>query len=323
MSAPSTPWTQRGDAPAALAVGTMNFGKRTPAAEAERIVARALDQGVTVFDTANAYVDGESERILGKALRGKRDAAVIATKVGFGRVAGKPEGLAPARVRDAIDESLQRLGTDRVDLYYLHVPDRATPMEDTLVAVAEVLKSGKALAFGVSNYASWEILETIAACDRLGMPRPVVAQQLYNLLIRQLDVEYMRFAGRYALHTTIYNPLAGGLLTGRYAPGDAIASGTRFENNRLYQGRYWSPRMLDLAEGHRRIAEGAGLTLLELSYAWLARAPGVDSILVGPASVAHLDDAIAAAARSVPSEALAAIDALHRAHLGTETTYAR
>jgi aryl-alcohol dehydrogenase-like predicted oxidoreductase len=311
------------DAPAALAIGTMNFGKRTPQAEAERIVARALDHGITVFDTANAYVDGESERILGRALRGRRDRAVIATKVGFGRVAGKPEGLAPARVRAALDESLRRLGTDRVDLYYLHVPDRATPIEDTLGAVAEVLRAGKALAFGVSNYASWEVLEIIGACDRVGMPRPVVAQQLYNLLIRQLDVEYMRFAARYGLHTTVYNPLAGGLLTGRYRPGDAIAAGSRFEKNRLYQGRYWSPRMLELAEAYRSIAEGAGLTPVALAYAWLARAPGVDSILVGPGSVVHLDDAVAGCATPLTAETTAAIEEVHRGHLGTETTYAR
>lgn len=311
------------DVPAALAIGTMNFGKRTPEGEAARIVARALDQGITVFDTANAYVDGESERILGRALRGRRDGAVIATKVGFGRVGGKPEGLAPARVRAALDESLQRLGTGRVDVYYLHVPDRATPIEETLGAVGDLLREGKALAFGVSNYASWEILEIVSACDSLGMPRPVVAQQLYNLLIRQLDVEYMRFAARYGLHTTVYNPLAGGLLTGRYRPGDAIAAGSRFEKNRLYQGRYWSPRMLELAEGYRAIAEGAGLTPVALAYAWLAQAPGVDSILVGPGSVAHLDDAVAGCKIALTPAITSAIDEVHRAHLGTETTYAR
>lgn len=306
-----------------LALGAMNFGKRTPAAEAERIVARALERGVTVIDTANAYNGGESERIVGRALRGRRDRAVLATKVGFGRVAGKPEGLAPARVLAAIDESLARLGTDHVDLYYLHVPDRATPIEETLGAVDAILRAGKARAFGVSNYASWEILEIVAACDRAGMPRPVVAQQLYNLLIRQLDVEYMRFAARYRLHTTVYNPLAGGLLTGRHGTGDAIAPGSRFDDNRLYQGRYWSPRMRELAAGYGAIAARAGLRPVQLAYAWLARAPGVDSILVGPGSVEHLDDALDAVAIDLPDEIVRAIEGVHRAHVGTDTTYAR
>ena len=216
-----------------------------------------------------------------------------------------------------------RLGTDHVELWYLHVPDHATPIEETLGAVAEVIAAGKARAIGVSNYASWQILEIFHACDRVEMPRPVVAQQIHNLLIRQLDVEYWRFAARYDLHTTVYNPLAGGLLTGRYQPGDAIAAGSRFEDNRLYQGRYWSPRMLELAASYRALAERAGLTLVELAYAWLATVPGVDSILVGPGSVAHLDAALDAIERPLDGAVVKEIDAIHRAHLGTETTYAR
>lgn len=323
MSA-SSPWSRRApDARPTLALGAMNFGKRTPAAEAERIVARAIERGITVFDTANAYNGGESERILGRALRGRRDAVQIATKVGFGRSAGKPEGLSASRLRAAIDESLQRLGTDRVDLWYLHVPDHATPIEETLGAVGEVIAAGKARAFGVSNYASWQILEIVHACDRAAMPRPVVAQQIHNLLIRQLDVEYWRFAARYALHTTVYNPLAGGLLTGRYQPGDAIAAGSRFDDNRLYQGRYWSPRMLELAASYRALAERAGLTPVELAYAWLATVPGVDSILVGPGSVAHLDAALDAVEKRLDDATVKEVDAIHRAYLGTETTYAR
>ena len=138
MSSPSS-WPRR--APGArptLALGAMNFGKRTPAPEAERIVARAVERGVTVFDTANAYNGGESERILGRALKGCRDRVHIATKVGFGRAGGKPEGLSAARVRAAIDESLARLGTDHVDLWYLHVPDHATPIEETVGAVSSM-----------------------------------------------------------------------------------------------------------------------------------------------------------------------------------------
>ncbi|MBM4359378.1 MAG: aldo/keto reductase, partial [Deltaproteobacteria bacterium] len=303
--------------------GTMNFGKRTPALEAERIVKRALERGVRVFDTANAYVEGESERIVGRALRGTGDDVCIATKVGFGRIAGKPEGLAPERIGAALDESLARLGVDHVALYYLHVPDHDTPIERTLEAIGQALRSGKIGRFGISNYASWQILEVLVRCEAMGLAKPAVAQQLYNLLLRQLDLEYFRFARRYRVHTTVYNPLAGGLLTGRYRPGDAIARGSRFDRNRLYQGRYWSEAMLGLAAEYEAIAREFGLGLTELAYAWLAGHPAVDSVLVGPASVEQLDQALDAVTLTLPDEARERIDALHLRHLGTETSYAR
>jgi aryl-alcohol dehydrogenase-like predicted oxidoreductase len=306
-----------------LTLGTMNFGRRTPAPEAERIVRVALERGITVFDTANAYNDGDSERILGRALGADRKRVCVATKVGFARIGGKPEGLMPVRIRTALDESLARLGSDYLDLYYLHVPDHQTPIEESLGAIREAIDAGKVRSFGVSNYASWQIVEIAQHCDRTGMPRPVVAQQLYNLLIRQLDLEYWRFAARYRMHTSVYNPLAGGLLTGRYHAGDAIAKGSRFDNNRLYQGRYWSPRMIALAAEYEALARDLGMTLVQLAYAWLATAPAVDSILIGPAAAAQLEQALDAVTRTLTDEARARVDAIHTAFLGTETSYAR
>lgn len=301
----------------------MNFGRRTPAAEAGRIVDRAFERGVRVFDTANAYGNGESERILGRAIRARRREVILATKVGFAQVERRPEGLSPARIRQALAQSLDRLGTDYIDLYYLHVPDHRTPIESTLEAIREALEAGSVRAFGVSNYASWQMLELMMACDRMQMPRPVVSQQLYNLLIRQLDLEYFRFAERYPIHTTVYNPLAGGLLTGRYRPGDDIPAGSRFDSNRLYQGRYWSPRMIAHAADYQAIAAEIGCSLVELAYRWLASVPRVDSILVGPGSVAHLDQALDAVERRLDDDVIARIDATHRDFVGTETSYAR
>ena len=211
--APIKPWIAPRSVEAArpvLTVGTLNFGKRTTAAESERIVERALERGLVFFDTANAYVDGDSERILGRALRSRRDQVGIATKVGFGRVQGKSEGLSPARVLAALDESLGRLGTDYVDLYYLHVPDYTTPIEQTLDAVQQLLSAKKILHFGISNYASWQILAFMMSCDRRGIERPVASQVLYNLLIRQLDIEYFKFVREHPIHTSVYNALAGG-----------------------------------------------------------------------------------------------------------------
>ena len=308
---------------AALALGTMNFGRRTPEAEAARIVARALERGVTLFDTANAYGDGESERVLGRLLRGRRERALVATKVGWWRRAGVSEGLRPARLREALDESLARLGTDYVDLYYLHVPDHDTPLSATLEGVYDVLASGKARRWGMSNHASWQVLEAIVLCDRAGMTRPVVSQQLYNLLVRQLDVEWMRFAERYAVHTSVYNPLAGGLLAGRHQRDGSTMRGSRFDKNPLYQRRYLSDRFFDGVEAFSAIAREAGLSLVELSYAWLAQARGVDSILVGPGSLAHLDAALDAVERPLSLDTLAAVDAAYQALAGTDASYAR
>ncbi|KYF82514.1 aldo/keto reductase [Sorangium cellulosum] len=314
---------RRPGAPPALVVGTMNFGGRTPPEEAERIVGRALERGIAAFDTANLYQDGASERILGRALRGRRAEAQIATKVGLRRVRGKAEGLGRAQVIRAVEESLGRLGTDRVDVCYLHAPDPETPVEETLAAIDALLEQGKILRFGVSNHASWQILEIIARRDAEGKARPAVSQVLYNALIRQLDLEYAAFARRYSVPTAVYNPLAGGLLTGRHAGPDAAQAGSRFEGNRLYQRRYWSARMFELAAGYAAVAADEGMSLLALSYAWLAGREVVDSVLVGPTLAEHLDAAADAMARPLSPEAARRMDALYRDHLGTDASYAR
>ncbi len=303
--------------PPALVVGTMNFGKRTPEPEAHRIVQRALERGLVFFDTANAYVEGESERILGRALGRRRAEARIATKVGIGRMSD-PEGLAPERIAAALGESLQRLQTDHVDLYYFHKPDHSRPLEASLRAIEKLLAAKKILAFGVSNFASWQILEMI----QIGVA-PRVSQQMYNLLIRQLEIEYFRFARKYGLHTTVYNPLGAGLLAGKIRRGEPPAPGSRFDKNPMYQRRYFTDRFFDLAEAFARLAAEAGRTPVELAYQWLAARPGVDSILLGPATVDQLDAAIDAMAKPLPKEVIDRADELHRAFQGTDASYAR
>jgi aryl-alcohol dehydrogenase-like predicted oxidoreductase len=301
----------------------MNFGARTPAPEARRIVDRALERGVRFFDTANMYGNGESERILGQALQGRRAQVGVATKVGLARVQGRPEGLSASRVERALEESLERLGTDFVDLFYLHQPDPTTPIEETLEAVGRLLRAGKARHWGVSNFAAWQILELDTLCDARGIPRPAVSQVLYNLLVRQIELEYLPFTRRYPVHTTVYNPLAGGVLTGRYTRGAAPPPGSRLITHRLYQARYGSDRQLEQVEALSAVAQVEGVELVTLAYAWLAGRPGVDSLLVGAGSVEHLEAAIEASARTLSPEALARIEELHRTALGTDARYAR
>ncbi len=307
----------RGDGPVGLVLGTMNFGKRTAEKDARAIVARAIEHGFTCFDTANMYAEGESERILGRAIRADRDRVYLATKVG----AWKREGLAPERILASIEESLERLGTDYVDLYYLHVPDAKTPIRESMSAMKEVLASGKARAWGVSNYASWQILEMWHLAHDLGMPRPSVAQQLMNLVHRELEIEYLAFRRAYPIHLTIYNPLAGGLLTDRHV--DAFESGSRLTDNPLYVRRYATTPMRERAAELRAIAAREQRTLVELAYAFVAHERRVDSILVGPGTVAHLDEAVHAVTRPLPEELARELRSLEARWSGTDTHYTR
>jgi aryl-alcohol dehydrogenase-like predicted oxidoreductase len=309
--------------PAALVLGAMNFGKRTPAAESERIVRRAIERGIRSFDTANVYNGGESERILGRALGRDRDRVVVATKAGLGLVPGKPEGLSPEAIERQLRGSLERLGTDAVDLYYLHVPDRATPIERTLDALRTLVERGQVRAWGVSNYAAWEILEMNALADARGLSRPAVAQLLYNVIHRQLDIEYFAFSRRYPIANVTYNALAGGLLTGQHRFSSAPEKGSRFDGNPMYQRRYWTRAMFERVEQLREVAEREGCSLIELAYAWVASRPDVDALLVGPATVEQLDRAIDAVQRNLGASALARLDELAREWSGTDTHYVR
>jgi len=293
--------------PVKLVLGAMNFGRRTAESEARRILDRALERGVVHWDTANAYVDGESECIVGRAIRGRRDRVIVATKVGLVRVGGvpagamrdggHPEGLSRERILAACDESLSRLGTDYVDVYYLHAPDRTTPIEESLGAMATLREAGKIRSWAYSNYSSWQALEMVAWCDRERVPRPIMAQQIYNLLVRQLDVEYFAFAKKYGIHTAIYNPLAGGLLARRATAEPP--KGSRFDGNPMYRRRYWNDTMHARVAEYLALAAELGISLVELSYAWLASRSGVDSVLVGPGTVEHLDAAIDGCARAL------------------------
>jgi aryl-alcohol dehydrogenase-like predicted oxidoreductase len=314
---------RKGGEPPSIALGAMNFGRRTPAPESERIVRRALELGITVFDTANSYNEGESEKILGRALGKDRERVIVSTKVGLGPVPGKREGLAPEAMGRALDASLARLGLDAVDVYYLHVPDRATPIERTLDAMKGILDGGRVRAWGVCNYASWEILEMDHLAAERGLPRPVITQLLYSPVHRQLDVEYFAFARRYPIHTSVYNVLAGGLLARAHSLDQAPAKGSRFDDNAMYQRRFWTETMFARAAQVLALAGDCGLSPVDFTYAWLASRPGVDSILVGPASIEHLDQAVSAVRGTLPPDALARADELSREWAGTDTNYVR
>ncbi|MEV0612860.1 aldo/keto reductase [Nonomuraea sp. NPDC050404] len=300
-------------------LGTMTFGDTVDADTAGRMLDLALDHGVTGVDTANGYAGGAAEEILGPLLRGRRDRVVLATKAGIPHPdAGGHAPLSPAGLRAALEGSLRRLGVAHVDLFYLHQPDRATPLDDTLATVADLMAEGKIGALGVSNYAAWQIAGI--------HPRPVVAQQLYNLLARRIEDEYAEFALTAGLRTMVYNPLGGGLLTGRHRFDRTPETG-RFGDSRLaamYRERYWDAQLFEAVETLHKIALDAGLPTAELSLRWLLGKPVVSAVLLGASSLDHLRANLAAlAAGPLPADVAAACDAVGESLRGPMPAYNR
>lgn len=291
-----------------LSLGVMTFGDQVGRDEAERMLARARDAGITLFDTADSYHEGESEELLGDLMAPWPDDVVVASKVGR-PVTDAPDdtGLRPERIAASIDDTLKRLQRDHVDLYYLHQPDPEVPVEDSLGAMNELVEAGKVRAVGVSNFAAWQIADMQAIAAREGYAPIRASQVLFNLLGRRLEDEYVTFAAAHGLATTVYNPLAGGLLTGKHRP-HATPSEGRFALAR-YRDRYFDEQLFAGVERLREVAEGAGMSLIELSFRWLVHHPAVDSVLLGASSDAQLEANLAACSGApLPSEVIEACD---------------
>jgi aryl-alcohol dehydrogenase-like predicted oxidoreductase len=318
---PQTPAISR------LVLGTMTFGDTADEATAANMVDEALDAGITTIDTANAYAGGATEEILSRLLKGRRDQVILATKAGMphpDHADNTP--LSPQGLRNSVDGSLRRLGIERIDLFYLHQPDRATPLQDTLRTVADLVGEGKIGALGVSNFAAWQIADTIHAAQEVGAPTPVVAQQLYNLVARRVEEEYLEFAATHSIHTMVYNPLGGGLLTGKHS-FDAKPTGGRYGDSKLaamYTQRYWDRQLFDAIGDLAAIAEDAGLPLAELSLRWLSYRDGVGSVLLGGSKVEQLRMNIKAVADGpLPEDVVSACDAVGAQLRGPMPAYNR
>jgi aryl-alcohol dehydrogenase-like predicted oxidoreductase len=293
--------------PAKLVLGCMNFGRRTPEAEASRILDCALDHGIVRLDTANSYGDGDGERLLGRLLQGRRGQVHLTSKVGLLRVDGQPEGLGAASVLSACEASLQRLGTDHLDLYLLHAPDPLTPVDETLAALATLLTQGKITAWGVSNFAAWQVAGLSATAATLGLPPPAEAQQLYNLLARQIEAEWLPFAQQHGLATSAYNPLAGGLLAGGHRFEVRPSKAGRF-GNPYYRRRYWRLGLFQALGLLAPLAECAGMNVFDLALRWLRNRPGLSSVVIGPGSLLHLQATLAAGADPLPDGLARAVE---------------
>jgi 1-deoxyxylulose-5-phosphate synthase len=271
--------------------GTMTFGGQVAEQSlATRMIDCCIDAGINFFDTANVYQMGVSEEMLGEALRGRpRDRFVLASKVrgkmGETAIEG---GLSRAAILRAVDESLRRLKSDYLDIYYLHQPDYEVALEETLEVMEKIVTQGKVRYPASSNYSSWQVCRMLWLAEQHHYKPALLSQQMYNLLARGLEQEFVPFAREFDVSIVAYNPLAGGLLTGKHR-SDTITPGTRFDNNSMYQERYWHEKHFLAVQDLRLIAERAGRTLISLSLNWLAHHTATDCVILGASRYEQLE----------------------------------
>ena len=307
----------------ALALGTMTFGESVFAPEVGQFVTAFLDEGYTELDTAYVYNNGDCERLLGAVLPGLDRPYRIATKVNP-RITGRLDGAA---ARMQLTESLERLRLPCVDTLYLHFPDPATPVEDVLAACAELHDAGKFRELGLSNFPAWMVAEVWQLCDRNGWVKPTVYEGIYNPLTRHAETELNACLNHFGMRFYAYNPLCGGLLTGRYGRFEDAPTDGRFTHRPNYQKRYWKPSFFEAVERIRAAAEPQGISVIEASYRWLAYHSMLDgergdAILIGASKLDHLRQNVAAFRKGpLPETLVAAFDAAWEITRGDAPAY--
>ena len=295
-----------------ICLGTMMFGGQTDEATANRIVQSARMEGVNFIDTADVYNEGRSEEITGRAIAADRHAWVLATKVANPLGTGPNEGgLSRARIMVAADDSLRRLGTDCIDIYYLHKEDDGTPLGETVRAMGDLVRQGKIRYFGVSNHRSWRVAEICRLCDDYGIDRPVVSQPYYNALNRMPETEHLPACAYFGVGVVPYSPLARGVLTAKYDPDAPPPAETRAgrQDARMMQTE-WRPESLRLARTLQVHAEMRGITAGQFAAAWVLNNALVTSVIAGPRTEAQWADYLGALSYAFTAEDEALVDSL-------------
>ncbi len=291
----------------------MNFGGPTPDAAAARIVDAALDAGINFVDTADMYHGGRSEEAVGKALAGRRDRVVLATKAHY-RVGDGPndEGNSRLHILRACEQSLRRLQTDYIDLYQVHRPSPEIPVEETLDALTDLVRAGKVRYIGCSTHPAWMVMEALAVSERRGLARYVSEQPPYNLLDRRIENELVPLATRYGLAILPWAPLAQGLLAGRYPKAAALPADSRAarQPDSIYSRRI-TPRGIEAGQAFAALAREHGVPPGQLALAWCKDQPGVTSPVVGPRTVEQFADLLPALEISLTDEQRAACDTIN------------
>lgn len=281
-----------------LTLGCMMFGRRTELDDSIRIIDRAIDAGINILDTANAYSRGVSEEFTGEALKrnGRRGQIFLATKVHFPMDDNDPnqQGVSRRHIIEQAEASLRRLKTDYIDLYQIHRPHPEVAIDETLRALDDLVRSGKVRYIGTTTFAGWQVVEALWASKELGLNRFVSEQPPYNLLDRRIERELIPAAQTFGLAVIPWSPIAGGLLSGKYQRGEPAPVDSRYANPAPIQARRFTEKSFDVIEPLTALAKEKGVPLSQLALAWTLHQPGITSPIIGPRTQDQLEDAIQA-----------------------------
>lgn len=287
-----------------LCLGTMMFGGQTDETTSIRIIHHALERGINFLDTANIYNAGASEQIVSRAILDRRDRVILATKGRQTMGTGPNDwGASRGHLLRALDQSLQRLSTDYIDLYYTHAPDYTTPIEETLRAMDDMVRSGKVRYIACSNFRAWRLCESLWVSDRRNLERFVCVQPLYNMVNRDIEVELLPLCREQGIGVVSYSPLARGILTGKYAPGQIPVAGTRAARNdpRMMQAE-WREDSLEIAQQLADHCRTKGVVCSQFALAWCLANPLITSVILGPRTLEQFEDNAACLGVSIGPE---------------------
>jgi 1-deoxyxylulose-5-phosphate synthase len=304
-----------------LCLGTMTFGYQADEATSIAIMDKAFEAGITFFDTADAYplgappeLLGATEDIVGRWLRGRRERVILATKCFYPSGPARwDQGNSRQNIMRAVEDSLRRLRTDHIDLYQLHAPDQRTPIDESLRALDDLVRSGKVRYVGCSNFLSYQLARAIGRSELHNLCRFDSVQPRYNLLFREIERELLPLCKDEGVGVIPYNPIAGGLLSGKHSASAGPTEGSRFTLGNAaerYQDRYWHERQFETVEALRPIAVEAGLSMASLATAWVMANPTITAPIVGASKPEQLDDAIAAEGATLDPELRKQLDEL-------------
>ncbi len=295
-----------------LGVGCNNFGSRLDLEATRRVVHRALDAGITLFDTADGYGNrGGSESQLGEILGSRRHEVVLATKFGWPMDdVGVKRGGSRRYLMQAVEDSLRRLRTDWIDLYQLHTPDPHTPIEETLRALDDLVRDGKVRYIGCSNFSAWQVADADWTAREAGVGRFVSVQNEYSLLVRGIETEVVPAMLHYGLGMLPYFPLAGGMLSGKYRMGAPLPPGARLTETKRSADRFLTERNWKIVDALQKLADAGGRTLLEVAMAWVASRPAVASVIAGATRTEQIDANVAAIGCTLTADEIEAIESI-------------
>lgn len=288
-----------------ICLGTMTFGHGTDETESERMVHLAMDAGVNFFDTANSYGEGESEVLLGKALKNRRRDAIIATK--FFNPMGKgpnDSGMSRVHIMQAIDDSLNRLQMDYVDIYYIHHVDTQTPLDEMLKALDDLVRQGKVRYTACSNYQAWRLSEALCISESKNLEQFVCYQPIYNLVVRDIEQELVPLCKNKGLGIVVWSPLAGGFLSGKYKPGERRQQGSRSEEGWAFPQRYFASNADETLQTLLDVSEKLGYSPAQVALRWVLEQDAMTSVIVGARKIQHLQDNIGVVGCKLDAEEL-------------------